>query len=88
MSTIEEFGVRDDLLVAGVVGGCLVVLTLSLEFLLGVGDVSILVRIAPLYVYLLYLFFGDYVPDAASPFALWSVLSVLVTVGVVVRYAV
>jgi hypothetical protein len=86
MSSIEEFGVRDDLLVAGVVAGCLVALTLTLEFLLGIGDASVLVRIAPLYVYILYLVFGDYVPEVVPPVVLWSVLSVLVTAGIVVGY--
>ncbi|MFC5366833.1 hypothetical protein [Salinirubrum litoreum] len=88
MSAIEEFGARADLLVAAVVAGCLVALTLTLEFLLGVGDVSALVRIAPLYVYLLYLVFDNYVPEVVSPVVLWSALSVLVSVGVVVLYAV
>jgi hypothetical protein len=88
MSTIEEFDVRDDLLVAGVVAGCLVALTLTVEFLSGFGDVGVLVRIAPLYVYLLYLFFGDYVPRVVAPAVLWSALSVLVTAGVIVGYAV
>jgi hypothetical protein len=87
MSTIEEFDVREDLLVAGVVAGCLVALTLALRFLLRVGDASVLVRIAPLYVYVLYLFFGDYVPDVLAPVALWSGVSVAVTLGVVMFYA-
>jgi len=88
MSTIEEFGVRDDLLVAGVVAVCLVAVTLTLELLLGLGDVSLFVRIAPLYVYVLYLVFGDYVPEVVAPWVLWSALSVLVSAAVVVGYAV
>lgn len=88
MSTIEEFGVRDDLLVAGVVAVCLVALTLTLELLLGIDDVSLFVRIAPLYVYVLYLVFGDYVPEVVAPWVLWSALSVLVSAAVVVGYTV
>ena len=88
MSTIEEFGVRDDLLVAGVVAVCLVAVTLTLELVLGRGDVSLFVRIAPLYVYVLYLVFGDYVPEVVAPWVLWSALSVLVSAAVVVGYAV
>jgi hypothetical protein len=83
MSAIEEFDVRDDLLVAGVVAGCLVAVTLTLELLLGGRDVSVLLRLSPLSVYVLYLVFGDYVPAVVAPWLLWSVLSVLVSVGVV-----
>jgi hypothetical protein len=88
MSTIEEFGVRDDLLVAGVVAVCLVALAVTLELVLGRGDASLFVRIAPLYVYLLYLVFDDYVPEVVSPWLLWSALSVLVSAAVVVGYGV
>jgi hypothetical protein len=83
MSAIEEFDVRDDLLVAGVVAVCLVALTLTLELLLGGRDVSVLVRLSPLYVYVLYVVFGDYVPEVVAPWLLWSALSVLTTVAVV-----
>jgi hypothetical protein len=83
VSSLDTSEVRSDIAVAAVTAVCTVGLTLLLEFGLGLPDVSLLLRIAPLYVYTLYLVFGKYTPERVDPVFLWSGLVVVASAVVV-----
>jgi len=78
---------REDLIVAGTVAGCTVLLTLLIRA--GVGtDPGALLRTSPIGVYALYLFSRKGTPDLAIDTARnWAILTVLVTLATLV-YAV
>ncbi|WP_129115693.1 hypothetical protein [Halegenticoccus tardaugens] len=86
MDAAAELDITDDLLVAGVAAGCTIALTAALKYGLGL-DASLVARLAPLYVYFLYVFsrkggpYGRYDTPAA-----WSVLLVAVTAGTALFY--
>lgn len=79
---------RADLIVAGTVAGCTVLLTLLIRA--GVGtDPGALFRASPIGVYALYLFSRKGTPDLAVDTARnWGLLTVLVTLTVLVYAAV
>lgn len=87
MSAADELAVGDELKVAAVAAGCTVALTLALKYGLSLS-VSYVVRLGPLYPYFVYLFASKSAEDSPlSSVRAWSLLIGLVSVGILVFYA-